>query len=135
MDRDREFWGIWKWDSPIKLGESAIEIDNDSRWNAWDLGMYDRREEAIQAALRAELPKPKPKPRTDARPLGALLLDQAKRPEKKGKLGAREYVHGVFDTKVAAEKRAADLRRQGKRSRVAPNGSKWLAILVNREEE
>lgn len=48
-------------------------------------------------------------------------------------VGAREYVHGVFDTQDAAEVRAAELRRQGKRSRVAPGGQKWLAILVNRE--
>lgn len=49
------------------------------------------------------------------------------------KVGAREYIHGIFDTKDAAEKRSAELRRQGERSRVQPSGHKWLAILVNRE--
>lgn len=75
MTRDREFWGVWRWDSPVTLGKSAIEIDNDSRWNAWDLSMYKKREDAIQAALRSELPKPKQMLREDPRPVGQILLD------------------------------------------------------------
>jgi hypothetical protein len=73
MPRDREFWGVWKWIGPDRQWNLA-----EAHWNAWDLSNYDKREEAIQAALRAELPRPMPKPRSDSRPIGALLLDHAK---------------------------------------------------------
>ena len=78
MPRDREFWGVWKSLDGFEIGK-GIDLDAWDRWDAWDLSMYGKREEAIQAALRAESAKPKPKARKDSRPLGALLLDRAKR--------------------------------------------------------
>lgn len=77
MERDRKFWGVWKWESPITLGESAIEIENWDRWDAWDLSHYGSREEAIQATLRMERRRNKPKPpsRKDSRPIGQILVD------------------------------------------------------------
>lgn len=72
MSRDREFWGVWKWIGPDKQWNLAEE-----NWDAWDLSMYEKREEAVQAALRAELPKPEPTPRVNPRPdsIGQILAD------------------------------------------------------------
>lgn len=78
MPRDREFWGVWKWIGSSWIGPAAVWNIAEENWNAWDLSMYEKREEAIQAALRLELPEPEPTPRTNPRPdldLGQLLAE------------------------------------------------------------
>jgi hypothetical protein len=48
--RDRDLWGIWRWTGLI--GPTAyVDIDD---WGHWEMvgGGYDRRREAIEAALR-----------------------------------------------------------------------------------
>ncbi len=73
--KDFVVWQVWRWTGP-KLPEMAEELslDHDERWEFWS-GDCDTREEAIDSALRSELPKPKPLPRTDSRPAGQLLAD------------------------------------------------------------
>lgn len=47
--RDRTFWGVWQWTGPVE----CVDPDDWERWEAYDLGMYETRRDAIQAALRA----------------------------------------------------------------------------------
>lgn len=66
-------WQAWKWtgrEHPETVDDLVL---GDDRWDYWERG--DSREEAIQAALRSELPKPKPAPRKDSRPLGQILYE------------------------------------------------------------
>lgn len=48
--RDREVWGMWKWETPIVMGETAVEIENWDRWEFFE-GMCDTRSEAVDRAL------------------------------------------------------------------------------------
>jgi len=51
--RDRTFWGLWKWETPIVIGETGIEVDN---WDRWEFieGMHDTRAESIQRSLEID---------------------------------------------------------------------------------
>lgn len=53
--KDRMFWGVWKWETPIVLGQTAIELANWDRWQFFD-GFNDTRQEAIDSALRCTQP-------------------------------------------------------------------------------
>lgn len=50
MDRDRQFWGVWRSIDRI-TGDATIDPSDWSRWEMYDQG-YDRRSDAIDAALR-----------------------------------------------------------------------------------
>ena len=47
------FWAIRRWETPIVLGQTAIEIEN---WDRWEFveGFYDKRQGAIDGALKLE---------------------------------------------------------------------------------
>lgn len=51
-DRDREFWGVWRWAEPF-TGNLRGYVDLED-WNRWEFceGMHDTRGEAVDAALR-----------------------------------------------------------------------------------
>ncbi len=49
--RDRMVWGLRKWETPVVLGETAIELENWDRWEFWE-GTFDTRQEAIDTACR-----------------------------------------------------------------------------------
>jgi hypothetical protein len=51
--KDRTFWAIWKWETPIVMGETAIEIDN---WDRWEFveGFDETRQSAIDSALKLD---------------------------------------------------------------------------------
>jgi hypothetical protein len=51
MDRDRTFWGLWKWDSPLAVG-SAVDTLSWERWGMEGSG-FDTRQEAIDEALKS----------------------------------------------------------------------------------
>lgn len=48
--RDKEVWGCWKWETPIVLGQTAIEKDDWDRWEFWE-GPHFSRAESIDRAL------------------------------------------------------------------------------------
>jgi hypothetical protein len=70
-------WSVWRWSHPVGEGDSLPDLDAIEDWSRWDLEEvgHPTRGEAIQAALRAELPKPKSKHRHDPRPVGQILVD------------------------------------------------------------
>lgn len=49
--KDREVWGLWRWDMPATNSEVYIDIEDWARWQHWD-GHFDTRAEAIDGALR-----------------------------------------------------------------------------------
>lgn len=51
-------WQVWRW--PKTAQPSTVEdIDDRDRWDLWEQGL-ESRDDAIQSALRSELPRPKP---------------------------------------------------------------------------
>lgn len=50
IPRDRDFWGVWRWDGEIVPG-AALDLDDWSRWDFWE-GSHDTRADAVDAALR-----------------------------------------------------------------------------------
>jgi hypothetical protein len=54
FDKDREFWGVWRWQDDVPLGPgSYVDVED---WNRWEFceGLHDKRADAIHAALRIE---------------------------------------------------------------------------------
>lgn len=71
---DFTIWGVYRWE-----GRGHPETEDDlmldgEQWSCITTSEQNRRD-AIQAALRAELPKPKPTRRKDPRPAGRILAD------------------------------------------------------------
>jgi hypothetical protein len=82
--RDREVWGLRKWETPIVLGEkTGIEVENWDRWEFWE-GPFDRRQEAIDAACRPPR-KPAPKKPVSDVPIGRLLAERLALPDTNDK--------------------------------------------------
>ena len=52
--RDREVWGCWKWHRPMEIG-NAVDTGDWSGWEFWE-GMCETRQEAVDAALKADAP-------------------------------------------------------------------------------
>jgi hypothetical protein len=50
MDRDQDFWGIWKWEHRAD-DQKYLDADYWDDWTFWD-GGHDTRAAAINAALR-----------------------------------------------------------------------------------
>lgn len=72
--RDREVWGLRKWETPIVLGETAIEVDNWDRWEFWE-GSFATRQKAIDAACKPPH-EPAPKKPVSNVPIGQLLAER-----------------------------------------------------------
>lgn len=51
--RDVIFWGVWKCTLPKALWERLLDPDDWDQWSAWDTGMYNTRQQAIESALKA----------------------------------------------------------------------------------
>jgi hypothetical protein len=72
---DFTVWLAYKWE-----GRGRPETEDDLLLDGvqWSCHIQESsREEAIQAALRSEFPKPKPKHKPDPRPAGQILLEGA----------------------------------------------------------
>lgn len=51
LPRDREFWGVWRWENSVGIG-GAVDIEAWDRWFFHE-GLFDTRSEAIDAAMQA----------------------------------------------------------------------------------
>lgn len=72
--RDREVWGLRRWNTPIVPGKTAIEVDNWDRWEFW-AGPFDRRKDAIAEAIKPPA-EPAPRKRVSDVPPGRLLAER-----------------------------------------------------------